>query len=169
MPLIIEDGTGVVGANSYGTLDEADDYMADHPYYSSTWADLSWQKKESLLTYAASYMDSLFAWNGYRVYEEQVLGWPRQSVTTYDHILLSSTSIPLKVKQAQFEIALSLSREDPFQEQGSFGLEELEIDVIKLKFDKTQFKDPVPAAALLLLRGLGRYLAGQRVIRAEPS
>lgn len=183
MPTIIpETGLGVASANSYVSVADADLYFANHPFFYDTWQDLGVLDKERLLITATSDLDTFFNWNGYPSYREQVLGWPRSNVLppnnqlgyqsaspyqtrTYDarNYYLSNVLIPENVKKATCEMAVYLSKGDPFKQQSSRGLESLKIDVIELHFDKSITPLPLPAPALALLRGLGTYAFGARV------
>lgn len=182
MLLIAEDGTGVVGANSYATRVQADAYFDNHPFFTEQWFDLEPLKKDNLLIAATSQLDNLFNWHGTPSYREQNLGWPRYGVLppnnqlgyrvaqayqarAYDarNYYLSNVLIPDSVKKATYEMAFYLSKGDPFKLQSSRGLETLKIDVIELHFDKSITPLPVPAPALALLRGLGEYAFGARV------
>ena len=164
MLIIVEDGTGVVGANSYVSLAYADEYFSAHPFYSDQWSDLNLNQRHHLLIFATTQINNLFNWYGFRSYNEQVLDWPRQRVWyAQQRDYYASNAIPSALKQATCEMAYFLSKGDVFGDSSSEGLESLKIDVIELNFGNSKRKAPVPAAALTLLRGLGDYAYGGRV------
>jgi hypothetical protein len=165
MPLIVEDGTGVATANSYVTLEEADTYFETHPYYADNWAGLGTPDKENLLTAASLQLDGLINWRGFISSDTQGLGWPRTGVIDNEGRVIADNIVPRPVKIATFEMAMFASRGDPFAASASAGVERLKIDVIELQFASSTVTAPVPAAALLAVRGLGDYTLGTRVRR----
>lgn len=169
MALIVEDGSVVAGANSYVSLNEADNYFEYHPYYSANWADLDDDKKEAFLSYATSVVDQLFRWKGYPVSLAQNLGFPRTCLTDKYGNSIPEGSIPMNLKKGVMEMAVTSSMGNSFETSSSLGLEQVKIDVIELKFDKTEATPLIPAYALSLLKDYGTYSAGSRVIKAIVS
>lgn len=163
MPIIVETGSGLSNANSYATLEEADAYFETHPYYSDNWNALGTPDKESLLILASSQLDALITWRGNVGSYAQSLAWPRYGVIDDEGRLLSISAVPQRVKFAVFELAFNLSRGDQYAASSSAGISKLKIDVIELQFTGSTAITPVPAAALLLLKGLGAYAFGSRV------
>jgi hypothetical protein len=101
MALVVEDGTGVDGANSYVTLLEASAY---HTTMGNDWAD-----DEPALIRATRYIDNRYRrfWPGTRVYGRlQGLDWPRYRAYAVGNILIARDAIPIEIKQAVFEAAL---------------------------------------------------------------
>jgi hypothetical protein len=165
MPLILEDGTGLPGANSYASVEEADLYFLTHPYYSDNWDALGDPDRERLLVAASSQLDALINWRGSIRYSNQALGWPRVGVVDDEGRVIPTDIVPQRVKTAVFELAFSLSRGDQYAPSSSSSLERLKIDVIELQFAGSTTITPVPAPALLALRGLGEYAFSSRVRR----
>lgn len=164
MALIVEDGSGVVGANSYISLADADIYFETHPFYADAWNELDDAKKQNLLIAGSQQLDTLFNWYGFRTYNEQQLSWPRQRVWFHSHrTYIASNIIPKQVKQATCEMAYFMSKGDVFAPSSSAGLDSLKIDVIELNFSNSTHRAPVAPAALTLLNGLGDYAFGGRV------
>lgn len=161
--LVLEDGTGVAGANSYATVAEADDYFSTHPFYADMWDAQGIPDRANLLVSASGQLDALMRWFGTIAYDPQGLGWPRIGVYDPEGRLLPSTEVPSQVKTATFELAVYASRGDPFAPLSSFGVDKLKIDVIEMDFTPSIVRPPVPAAALLAVRGLGDYVYGMRV------
>lgn len=106
MTLILEDGTGLATANSYGSVAEADTYFADRPTQNTTWAAKSTAEKEEALILATSYLDAEYGadWIGRKQSLEQALDWPREDAVTRDGFSVSS-SVPTRLKRATFEAA----------------------------------------------------------------
>jgi len=158
MELIVEDGSGVVGANSYVSLEESNDYFSIHPYYADNWTDMDSLRKQGLLINATRYLDLMFVWQGYPTYVEQELDWPRQQVYNLDkRVYLDMNTIPGEIRAAACEMAFHLSKGDTFAAKSSEGLDSLKIDVIELNFSESVTTRPVPAQVVLLLTGFGAY------------
>jgi hypothetical protein len=104
---IVEDGTGLSNATSYGTVDEFRQYCRDIGFREDQYPvdDLV----QIALNKAAAYMEAAWAWRflGERVSSTQALSWPRQYVPSPAACeYLPSDEVPTKVKEAQFEYAL---------------------------------------------------------------
>lgn len=95
MPLVIEDGTGVDGANSYATVAEADAFYADRNILNWAGAGATNAQKEGFLIQAADYLNMFFRWRGEPLLADQSMGLP---TVTYDYV-------PVPVKQAQILLA----------------------------------------------------------------
>ena len=89
MALVIEDGTGVVGANSYATLDQVKDYMTDRAL-TTTCDDVALTQK---IIVAMDYIEALEdSFLGCRTDAVQALSWPRKDVYVGDEsITLENT------------------------------------------------------------------------------
>jgi hypothetical protein len=172
MDLILETGAGVVGANSYASVAYADEYFTSHPFYSEAWDEIaSGDRKKALLIAATSMADSLMAWQGYPVFSQQTLRWPRYGVRDRDDRVISQSSVPEPVRQAVCEIARWLSSPDanPDATDDTAGIEELRIDVIQLKFGSSSARRAVPSAALRLLGPFGSLYSRSRVRRVQVA
>jgi hypothetical protein len=163
--LVLETGAGLANANSYVSVTEADDYFSGHPFYADVWDALGVPDKSNLLISSSILLDSLITWKGYLANSSQALGWPRTFVLDNELRTISSTAVPQRVKDAVCELAVYASKGDPFAAPSSVGVDRLKIDVIELQFTTSTSKAPVPAAALLAVRGLGEYTLGTRVRR----
>jgi hypothetical protein len=108
MALIVEDGTGLLDAESYASVAEADAYHAARG--NTAWANVA--EKEAMLRRATDYMTQAYRmrWAGDRVYDAQALDWPRAWVPitsrSYAFSYLSQTLVPIEVKRACMELAL---------------------------------------------------------------
>ena len=97
MALVVEDGTGVVNANSY----------IDTTYFDSYWTDrgnseaVAITDKEPLLIQATDFIESIYynKWLGYRLTDIQVLEFPR----VIDGV---DVGVPDRLKKAVWELAL---------------------------------------------------------------
>lgn len=114
MALIVEDGSVVPLAECYNEVAELNTYHSSR--VNSAWIGTI-AVKEGAIRRAADYMIQRYRqrWKGTRVSADQVLDWPRGYVYTQPFLsggigpnpyLLSSTTIPPLVKQAECELAL---------------------------------------------------------------
>ncbi len=110
MALIVEDGSGVAGAESYITLAAASTYHANRG--DTSFSGLATDAlREAALRKATDYMLQMYRerWKGLRVSASQALDWPRQGVE-YDDALMAyvaQTVVPNEVQWACAELALS--------------------------------------------------------------
>lgn len=95
MALVLEDGTGVVGANSYGSVVEADAYFADRNVVEWAGPGATLDDKEGFMIEAADYLNAFYTPRGEPLYVGQAMGLPT----------LAFDTIPPAFKRAQFELA----------------------------------------------------------------
>ena len=99
----VEDGTGLADADSYVTLDYADNYFYSRG--NAEWEDIDYEEKERLLVVATDYIDSVFVWKGKRKSRTQSLRFPR--VNVYDYEGEEIEGIPNALMQSVCDIAMS--------------------------------------------------------------
>lgn len=99
MAIIVEDGTKLANANSYGSVIEADNYFAARG--NKLWLSLDTAVKEALLVQATDYIELRFSrrFIGVKQTETQSLSWPRDKVGKLP-------LIPDVLKKACFEYAI---------------------------------------------------------------
>ena len=95
-------------ANSFVTLDEANNYFATVPD-SSTWDDKTVDQKKRALISATRWIDS-FVYYGDRCDDGQALKFPRNNYQV-DGVELSCSTIPNNIKYAQYEVARALAND----------------------------------------------------------
>lgn len=93
--IIVENGAGIVNANSYINLDFINNYFLIR---SSTWNEKTEQEKELLLIQASEFIDISFNWKGQRKTQNQGLAFPRKNLIDKDGYALDN--VPLKIKNA---------------------------------------------------------------------
>lgn len=114
MALVIEDGTGVVGATSYVTLDEARAYAT----LRGLTLPVDDPTLETLLVRATDYLEAQRRrYNGVKEYGPGCLQWPRVNSDgtgiDVDGTILDPTAIPAELKAAQCQLAVELQDVDP--------------------------------------------------------
>jgi hypothetical protein len=107
MALIVEDGSGVAGANTYATRQDLIEYAALRGL------DLSGESVSSLDAALIRAMDYLEAqpWQGERVSSTQALAWPRADVWLHQ-AQLPSTFVPRELVYGQLALAIEARTQD---------------------------------------------------------
>lgn len=102
MALIVEDGTGLTGSNSYADLAYADTYFLDRGV--TEWGAATEANRTSALIRASEYVDIRFASNlrGYKQFPDnpQSMEFPRIASGV-------TTGVPVRLKRAVCEYALT--------------------------------------------------------------
>lgn len=103
--MIVEDGTGVAGANSYATVAEFVAFHTDRG--NTTLAEADTDQIESALVKGTDYLTQKFRmlWKGSRALEDQVLDWPRRGVDVpdfFDPFYRDMSNIPLSFQDTLF-------------------------------------------------------------------
>ena len=158
--LVKEDGTVIVGANSYVNLAEAENYISDMPSPALlTWNALADDvERESLLIYATRVLDQRARWNGQKFAAASPLRWPRVNVVDCDGLPVAHDVVHSNVKAAVCEMALwfSIPGQNPFTVSESQGIQEFAVDVIRVVYKM----DHDATSILALPRGLNQILCG---------
>lgn len=103
VPLIVEDGTGLPDADSFLSIDYADQYNADRGH--TGWAEMTATQKAAALRLATDYIENQYAmqWAGRRLTGTQALGFPRDSVSGVPPLLMQATAyVAYRVTQLRF-------------------------------------------------------------------
>lgn len=105
MALTVEDGTGLVAADAYISVADADTYFQASA--NSTWAAASNSDKEVAIVKATRYMEKRFGtkWKGLIASSEQALGWPRRYVYDERGTELAD-QVPVQIARACAEYAV---------------------------------------------------------------
>lgn len=151
MAIIIEDGTQVVGANSYATVAQLATYAADrHVTVTAAGAVL-----------LIKAMDALEHKNfvGTKANPDQALQWPRLGVQI-DGYNIASNTIPANLINSQIELAIAIDGGDnPLANQGRETVRE-KIGDIEVEYGKSAHATTYLAAAEAKLSGLVKKLTG---------
>ena len=140
--LIIEDGTGVAGADSYATAAELATRAAAYGW--TVPADES--AREVLLRRAAEAMNAL-SWKGVRAGYGQALAWPRSDVVV-DGEYLPSDLIPAPIKYGQMALAAEIHADDidpPETRRGAVLREK--VDVLEVQYAEVKNEGRLMRAA----------------------
>ena len=144
-------------ADSFMTVAEADSYYATN-LYSTTWVGSTTDNKEKALKMATRILDEKVAWVGTRATSTQALGWGRTDVS-WDGTIVSSTTVPIQIKNATAEFAGELLVSDLTANAQGKGLNSLKVGDITLDFDKNDTAGVMPEIVQEMLRGWGTIYA----------
>lgn len=124
--LIYEDGTAKSTANSFVSIEDANDYHALRN--NESWGKLSVGVRKSLLIKATDYMEQVYRdrWQGLRKTASQALSWPREWVPREDYYAIdsaipdsvdgtfyyASNVVPTEVKNACADLAYKANSAD---------------------------------------------------------
>lgn len=164
MALTPEDGTGVTGADSYISLQDALAYFTGRRLYSAGWTSASTVDKEIALRQASLTLDNEFTWSGTTpVSETQGLAWPFTDAT--DRKGNTVEGLPREIQYAACEVALYLLAQDRYSDQQGVGIDTLKVDTISIKFDKTESPRTFPPHVTRMLQGLGYAVKTSGTVR----
>lgn len=157
MALVFDTTVGGTAANSYTTIQEAEDYNDARLF--STWDASPLADRQAALVWATRVLDYSFEWQGAKYTIEQALRWPRYGALDRDGQLFDSNEIPTELKNAVSELARLLIASDRAGESGTEGLKRLKVDVIELEFDKLDRTPTVPDEVYQMISHLGTLKA----------
>ena len=115
--MIVEDGTGLLNADSYVSTEYADSYFSARGV--SEWVALTTSKKEQLLIKATDFIDNIYQWYGKKEFETQALRFPRVDIRDYEGAEIKG--IPTCLKQAVCDASLIAMSGDLFQTKNENG------------------------------------------------
>lgn len=158
--IVVEDGTGIVTANSYATVQEVDDLLSVNIH--SNWSLLDNTAKENLIMWATRILDERVTWKGKKVFETSGLAWPRTGVRNKEGFFLPDDEVPAAVKLATAVLADHLVAGNPESTGNSTGnITKLKVDVVELQFDAKLFVSKYPNELKFILSGLGSISMGK--------
>lgn len=173
MPFTPEDGTGVVGANSYATPAQADDYFTMSGV--TAWTSLTNDRKQVALFQATQYIELVWGplFVGTKFKEDQGLSYPRLLCCTdtvpvypdalltacFEYALRASTS-PLMpdpvLDETGRQATLQKSKVGPLEEETRWSIPNGQMEIIQVR------PYPVPDA---MMWSFVPYNSQARVIR----
>lgn len=170
MALIVEDGSGVVGAESYNSVAELDEYHLkmgndDWPQPPETGDDPNLAKKEAMARRSTVFLDARYGTlaGGIKTNPDQGLLFPRTGFITALGIEIGPNEIPKEYKNAQAEAALYAYTGLSFYTNVTGGqqLKRKKIDVLEKEwFENSQDTDPEFGWLDLLMQNLFGAIPG---------
>lgn len=152
MALVVEDGTGVVGAESYLSVEDARAILAKRGQALPT----DDAEAEPLLIRAMDYIESLEPrFKGSRTSTTQALAWPRSGVIV-NGAALGSDVIPSQLKQAQARLAFDAQTLDLMPTSSGRAVKRQKVDVIETEYmdGESAVAQPQLTAAMAFLEPL---------------
>lgn len=153
--VVVEDGTGVVTANSYLTVAEADAIL-EYMIHATAWQEANLVTREKLLIWASEILDVRTTWFGQKTHETSGLAWPRTGVRDREGLLIEDNVVPQQVKTATAILANHLVGNDPNEVNSQSNLEMIQADVVMLRFDPRLRVEKFPQMVSTTIAGLGR-------------
>jgi hypothetical protein len=172
MALIIENGTGISGADSYGTRAGLISFASS--YYGETLDDVD--ATDTPMRRAWAYLNGL-PWKGTKTLgRDQAGAWPRTSMIDCDGNEIATDEIPTELVTAQYELARA-EKASPgvLSPQGSIrdSLISMEnVDVIQVQYDTSRLtpEQAAKCSAVIVesaMRQINCYLInGGRLVRS---
>lgn len=116
--MIVENGTGLTNANSFVSIEYADDYFSARNV--TQWASLTDHEKEVLLIKATDYVNASYKFRGKKSTQAQALSFPRTNCIDNDGYKVEG--VPNNLKDAVCEASILLNGgEELFQKAESNG------------------------------------------------
>jgi len=125
MALIIEDGTGLINADSYIDVAFADSYFLKRGI--TQWASLT--NREQLIIRAMDYIENNYTYLGTKLVSTQSLSFPR--------LINGETVYPIAIKNALCELALKANSGDLLQDTGKTTIRE-KVGTLEVEYDPNQ-------------------------------
>lgn len=158
---VVETGVGDPDANSYASVEFADDYVSMNAFASTQWDLLETEDKEKLLARASLILDKRIKWAGDRVDSDSGLRWPRAGVYDADGFIIPDDVIPDELVEATVEFATYLMTTDWTADTlvRSGALTKVKVDVIELEYEENasakSVRNILPDTILAMLEHLG--------------
>jgi len=166
--VIVEDGTGVTGANSYVSIATIDAWIETNPH-DSTWSGLIDAQKNGYAVMACRVLNEQIDWDGWQIDDNQALDLPRSGMTDKNGNFIDNNEIPFEVQNAQCDLARLLAISDRTADPDTAGFKEITIDTIRLVIDKADRQPVLALAVWKMVSAFGRKISSKsisRVIRA---
>jgi len=152
--VVVEDGSGVAGANSYRTTAQIDAWVLTNPH-DTTWAALAQAAKDGYAVMACRVMNEHMDWDGWVVDADQALDLPRSGMVDKNGNAVEKDEIPEAVQNAQCELARLLAIADRTADADTAGFKEIGVGSIKLVIDKMDRPSVLPDAVWNMLKPFG--------------
>lgn len=165
MALVVEDGTGLLNSTSYVSLAEAADYFDADAFNEDAWDALGDTAKENLLKKATRLVDQYYDFFGSKYKTDSSLRWPRSGVSDLDGNQIPVNVVPKQLKFAVCELAIALNSSEYGADPEDLGIKEVEVDGVRVVFDKSDRKGSVSGKVRSWMRGLGRLTVGSNQIK----
>ena len=145
---------GASDANTYCSVEAADQYHDNHPQGGVAWTAAEAAQKRRALWQATRLLDAHVVWTGYAASNGQALSWPRDGMYDRNDYGLDAGVIPPALRDATAEFARHLldAASDRTADSAvvSSGIRELVAGSVEMKFTGDR-PDVIPDAVWFLL------------------
>lgn len=159
MTLLVEDGTGIDGANSYNSVAEIRDYAASR----GATLPVDDSAVEILAIKASDYLD-VKDWKGRELNPLQGLAWPRSFVDTDEALEIS---YPKEIKKAQCQLVIEAMTGDLMPSARPGKYKRTKVDVLDVEYPSFEEARAQPSFRLVdaLIRPFLLSGSGLRTVR----
>lgn len=136
---------GAADANAYVTAAEFAAYLTERPQTPAAVTAASTAQREAALIMATRMIDAYQCWTGVAASATQALQWPRSGMLTHTGFAMSDSIIPVQLKNAVCELAISTLVSDVFADSdvAAQGITSIKAGPVSLTF-----KDEIAARGL---------------------
>jgi len=152
--VIVEDGSGIAGANSYVATATIDAWVLTNPH-DTTWTALTDAAKNGYCVMACRVLNEQMDWDGWQIDADQALDLPRSGMIDKNGNFISNDEIPTEVQNAQCELARLLAIADRTADADTKGFKEIGVGSIKLVIDKADQSPVMADAVWAMLKAFG--------------
>lgn len=170
--MIVENGTGLINADSYVSIEFADNYFSARGV--SGWVALTQNVKEQSLIRATDFIDNIYQWCGKKATSEQSLRFPRINIVDYEGQPVEG--VPTCLKKAVCEAAqIASSGTELFQTKNENGDVVSEtITTLSFTYAKSDKSESTTQTTLYdsintLLRGLFKEPSSNKVVSGKVA
>lgn len=155
--VIVEDGSGVIGANSYVSTATIDSWLETNPH-DNTWSSLTQPQKNGYAVMSCRVLNEQINWNGWQTDDEQALDLPRSGMVDRNGNFIDNDEIPAEVQNAQSELARLLAISDRTADADTAGFKEIGVGTIKLVIDKADKASVLADSVFQIIRAFGNKM-----------
>jgi len=152
--VIVEDGSGISGANSYVATATIDAWVLTNPH-DTIWSALAAAAKNGYAVMSCRVMEEQMDWDGWQTAADQARDLPRSGMIDKNGNSIDNDEIPTEVKNAQCELARLLAIADRTADADTAGFKEIGVGSIKLVIDKMDRPSVLPDAVWNMLKPFG--------------
>jgi len=166
--VIVEDGSQVVGANSYCSIANITEWVLTNPH-DSTWTTLTETQQKGYAIMSCRILNEQMDWDGWVIDADQALDLPRSGLVDKNGNYIDNDEIPTGVQNGQSELSRLLAIADRTGDSDMAGYSQIVIGPINLVADKADNAPVLPDAVWQMVKAFGDKLilkGTSRIIRS---
>lgn len=145
---------GGSSANSYATVEYADDYHEGN-LNREVWTAATTAQKQAALAMATRTLEAELSFPGWKTTSAQARRWPRAGVYNRDGEYVDSAIIPEALKNATCELAFWFLVSDRLADNDTAIIERMKLDTLELEFSRGSKTQVIPDSVLSMLADFG--------------